>query len=502
MKREKGNTLVIVMIVAILVSSSVAIGFNYVISKDKTVRAFQQLVQLKYSAEAALEEVKANIRYSSYVNGRNQYLMNNSSYGGTTVFTKTLGNTMITAKLFSLGGYWHRIEAFATGTDNIRYGLAVQVRERDDFSKYLFFVDLDDINIGTTTIRGQVHGNKRIKNYFGGAKYYENVEAANQGTGSCPSGCSCNYGFAYCSGATASNTYYYKNTDPQAQYIPLPTTNDIATLHNYAVDCYDVSNSSTCWSSYGNFNTEIEFIFDAFSQTTKVKITAKHITTGATLKSVTLPLPPNNLIFVQNKITSLKGDLYGRVTIAVQDSSRCGVGDADTCNAAVNLTGPINYLDQDGDKAYLLYDQYNNVVNDTPAGVKWVEPQYRYKANPNYNPVTPSNLAIMAVGDIKQKCSTSPYNLTVNGVFLSSQGNWHLGLSCSTNSKGNYRFVGAMISKYSGWRYSCLNPPSCTSYEGWGLSGEYIYDTNLLNNPPEWMLQINKPLFVSYRRIY
>lgn len=502
MGNKSGNTLILVLIIGIGISGILLSGYSYVINKDKAISAHQKLVQLKYAAEGAMEEVKAKIEYSGYLNGRNLYLQNNSSPGGTTLFTKSLGENTISAKLFYLGSYWHRLETYATGPQGIKYSLAVQIRERDDFSRYVFFIELDDLNIGSTTVRGKAHTNKRLKNYFGNARYYEDASAANQGTGTCPGGCSCNYGFAYCSGATESNTYYYKNANPQAQFLPLPTTSEIATLHNYATDCYNVSNSSACWSAYGNFNTEIEFIFDSFTHSTSVKITAKHITTGATLKSVTLPLPSNNLIFVQNKITSLKGDLYGRVTIAVQDSSRCSSGAADSCNAAVNLTGSINYVDQDGDKAYLLYDQNGQVVNDTPAGVVWQEPTYTYKPNPNYNPAIPSNLAIMAVGDIKQKCSTSPYNLTMNGVYLSAQGNWHLGLGCANNSKGNFRYVGAMISKYAGWRYQCLNPPSCTNYKGWGLSGEYIYDTNLMNYPPEWMLQVNKPLYVSYRRIY
>ncbi|MFN7182192.1 MAG: hypothetical protein ACK4NF_05900, partial [Planctomycetota bacterium] len=440
----KGTSLILVMIVGIVVSGAVVVGFEYAIVKDKTITNFQKLVQLKYDAESALEKAKANIRWSNYVNGRNQYLMNNASYNGTTLFTETSGDNVVTAILFYLGSYWYRLEAQATYQPfNIKYAAAVQVRERDDFSKYLFFVDQEDINIGTTTVRGQVHSNKRLKNYFGGAKYYENVEAANQGTGPCPGGCTCTNGFAYCSGATPGNTFYYKGADSQAQVIPMPTTNDIATLHNEAVDCYKVSNASPCWSGFGNFNTEIEFIGGE-----QVKITAKHLTNGSTLKSVTLPLPPNNLIFVQNKVTKLEGDLRGRVTIAVADATRCSSGSPDSCNAAVNITNSINYIDQDGDKAYLLYDANGNVVNNTPAGVRWTEPTYTYKPNPNYNPSLPSNLTIMAVGDIKVKCS-APYNMTMHGVFFSAQGNWHLSLGCGTNAKGNFRYVGAMISKYA-----------------------------------------------------
>ncbi len=494
MRKEKGNSLITVMIVSVTVAGAVATGFQYIIVKDKTISSFQKLVQLKYASEAALDKAKANIRWSNYVNGRNQYLMNNSSPSGKTLFSETIGENLITAKLFYLGNYWYTLEAHASyPSANIEYVLAEQVRERDDFSKYIFFVDQNDINIGTTTVRGQVHGNKRVKFYFGNAKLYENVSAANQGTGTCPGGCSCNYGFAYCSGATTSNTYFYKEADPRSQVLPMPSTNEIATLHTHAIDCYKVTNSSPCWSSFGNFNTEIEFIGGD-----SVKITAKHLTRGTILKTVTLPLPSNNLIFVQNKITKLQGDLKGRVTIAVQDASRCSSSSSDSCNAAVNITGSINYIDQDGDKAYLLYDRNGNVVTDTPPGTVWSEPTYTYKPNPNYNPSIPSNLAIMAVGDIKTKCS-APYNLTMHGVFFSAQGNWHLSLGCGTNAKGNYRYVGAMISKYSGWRYSCS--PPCRSYRGWGLSGEYIYDGDLLNYPPEWMLQINKPLFVSYRRV-
>ncbi len=495
MKNKRGTSLILVMIVVVVAGGVVAAGFNYAISKDKTISSFQKMIQLKYAADSALEEVKAKTRYSIYLAGRNQYLYTNGSSTGTTVFTKAFGDSTIKATIFSLGNYWYRIEAEAAGINNFKYKVALQVKERDNFSRYVFFVDLDDLNIGTTTVRGQVHTNKRLKNYFGGARYYENVEAANQGTGSCPSSCTCNYGFAYCNGATPSNTYFYKDANPQGSVINMPTTSDIATLHTQAYDCYRVSNASPCWSAYGNFNTEIEFI-----NGNQVKITAKHLTTGATLKTVTLPLPSNNLIFVQNRVTSLKGNLNGRVTIAVQDATRCSSGSPDTCNAAVNFTGNVEYIDQDGDKAYQLYDSQGRVVTDTGMGVVWQEPNYQYKPNPNYNPSIPSNLTVMAVGDIMVKCTGTPYNFRLNSVNFSAQGNWHMSLACPSNSKGNLRYVGSMITKYAGWRYSCY--PPCSTYRGWGLSGEYIYDENLQSYPPDWIFPVDRPLFVSYRKIY
>ncbi|MCK4909062.1 MAG: hypothetical protein KAS70_04120, partial [Planctomycetes bacterium] len=246
-------------------------------------------------------------------------------------------------------------------------------------------------------------------------------------------------------------------------------TSEIATLHNETTGVYQVSNTSSEYSGFGNFNTEIEFIGD------QVKITAKKISDGSVLKTGTYPLPANKLIFVQNAVTSIKGDINGRVTVATMDK--------------VDITGSIRYVDGGGDRAYVLKEN-GVVIEDTPPGVVWSEANgYTYEENSDYDPTVSSAVGIMALKDVTIT-SAAPYNMEMHAAIFSSQGNWHCDLA---QRKGNLRVVGSMTHKRRGWRYS-------GSGYGWAKSGEYIYDTNLLAAPPDWYLAVDTPVFDSWRR--
>ena len=86
----------------------------------------------------------------------------------------------------------------------------------------------------------------------------------------------------------------------------------------------------------------------------------------------------------------------------------------------------------------------------------------------------------------------APYNMELHAAMFSSQGNWHCDLS---KTMGNLRVVGSMTQNTRGWRYNSRG-------YGWAKSGEYIYDQNLLTHPPEHYLQVEQPVFASWRRGY
>lgn len=412
--------------------------------RSDVVLSYDALYQARYAAEAGLEQAKNYIRTSAYNASGNIWLNSTSS------FTMTLNNMPVTVTVTSLGTGWHRLVATAR-TNNFDSSVSFEVRGRDSFSRYMFFTSQDYIAFGTTTVHGDVHSNQYIRYNSPGAKMYDDVTAV---TGIVNPG----------------NATFYGEVNGYAATIPWPTTSEIATLENDASGVYRVTNASPEYSGFGTFNTEIEFINN------QVMITAKRISDGAVLKTGTYPLPANNLIFVQNNVTSIKGDINGRITVATMGK--------------VDVTGKIRYKDNQGDLAYQL-KRYGVVTDpDSTGTLAWTEANgFTYEPNPAYNPGdTPSVCAIMAQNDVTIM-PTAPYNMEFHASTFSSQGRWKCDL---TQQKGNLRVLGSQTQKYRGWRYS--------GTWGWAKSGEYIYDSYLLNYPPSYYLQVDSPCFGAWWR--
>ncbi len=450
--------MLLVMVTAMIAAMLLFLGSFLlgVTSRAKVVAAYEITYQARYAAESALEVVKNNIKTSAYnVNG-NIWLTNNSSAGGYLAINDLMiGTIPVDVTITTLGTGWHRVAATAqSGYTNS--SVILECRGRDSFSRYMFMISLDDINIGTSTVHGDVHANRKVNFYYGGAMMYDDVTAVD--------------GIGYYSGASAANTTFYGEVNGYAATVPWPSTSEIATLQTSTSGVYDVSNSSSEYAGFGAFNTEIEFLGN------QVKITAKKISDGSTLKTGTYPLPANNLIFVQNNVTSLKGDINGRVTVATM--------------SAVNVTGKVRYIDNEGDKAYIL-KRYGVEVNPDMTGTDaWTTANgYTYEANSAYNPSVLSTVGIMALNDI-QITSAAPYNMEFHGATFSSTGKWYCSLA---QQKGNLRGLGSQGQKYRGWRYN-------GSGYGWAKSGEYIYDSALLNNPPAYYLQVDTPVFGAWFR--
>lgn len=448
--------LVTILISTIMVMASVVV--SQTMTRSEVSTTLNDLIPTLYAADAGIEQVKYNVRASSYNATGNVWLLANSSTSGyLAIDNMNVNNINVDVSIKDLGTGWNRITSTATRPDGKTTSVAMEVKGRDSFSKYMFFIDLDSINIGTTTVRGDTHSNRSVDFYYGGAKMYGNVTACR--------------GIGYYSGANASNTTFYKDVDGYVATIPWPKASDIATLHDTAQGVYQLSNLSPYYSGFGSFNTELTF------NGNMVTITTKNPGTGAIKSTGTYPLPANNLIFVQGAVTSLKGDINGRVTIATMDK--------------VDITGKIRYIDNEGDPAYQLYNSSGVPIATTSTGTAtWASPTYTYQSNPNYNPTTPSTMGIMALKDVTI-LPASPYNMEMHAATFSYQGNWHCDL---TQKMGNLRVLGSMTQKLGGWRYN-------GSGYGWAKSGEYIYDERLLTYPPPYWLGVDQPTFSSWRKI-
>ena len=456
MGKEKGIALVMATFTVALIAAFMASFITVVNSRGVLIETYESVAQARYAAESGLEEVKNYIRTSAYNAGGNVWLDSHSSpVGFLAIDNLMIDNITVDVTITGLANGWHRVVATAQAP-TLNSSALFEVRGRDSFSRYMFFTDQDDINIGATAVHGDVHSNRGINFAYGGAKMYDDVTAVQ--------------GIGFNSGATSGNTTFYGEVNGYAAAIPWPNTTEISALDSEAQGVYQVSNSSAEYSSFGIFNTEIEFSGNT------VTITAKNKTTGAVLKTGNYPLPVNNLIFVQNDVTSIKGDISGRVTVATLGK--------------IDVTGKIRYQDNEGDRAYLL-KRYGVIVDpDSTGTLAWTEANgFTYEPNPDYNPTVPAGIGLMAKNDITITSAAS-YNMEFHASTFSSLGNWHCDL---TQNKGNLRVLGSMTQKTKGWRYNA-------SDDGWAKSGEYIYDSNLLAYPPAHYLQVSAPLFGAWCR--
>jgi hypothetical protein len=379
------------------------------------------LTQALWTAEAGLEVVKKWIKESEYIEG-NVWLANHSSREGTVVVNGLeFGNGKAYVTVYSPTQEDERYTIISRGvlTKGKLKGtyeeIELKVIERDTFAKHLWYTGNDKLYVGTTTVHGDVHVNKYIGFFFGGARMFGATNAVT--------------GIYYWWGASEDNTSFYGPVNPYAPYLPPPQARDIAELEEKADEDYRVSG-----------NAVIEFRGDR-----------------VIINGVNLPLPANKLIFVKGRVY-VKGNLNGRVTIASQSN--------------IYITDNLRYVDGEGDPAYYYPGEVGG----------------EYVANPKYN--GKSLLGLMTTNNVVIP-NEAPYNIEFHCAILSTDGRWYCSLG---RRKGHMRFVGSMITKYRGWRYSSWG-------YGYAESGEYIYDPNLRYLNPAYFAKINKPRFVAWRKL-
>ncbi len=457
---NRGSALAAVLVVTILATGVVVALATYTFPFVRTSGSFNQRICALYAAEAGLERVRYDAASSNYDSTGNLWLMANSdtvANGGFLVYDDlVVGSATTDVRVFDIGAQpnqYYRVESTATYSDRT-VTLAWEIRARDTFAKYLFFVDVDNLNVGTTTMRGAVYVGKRLNNYYGGAKYYKSVESR--------------MGVTYNAGATSANTFYYDTTNFSAPQVNIPSTSEIATLHTYAeAPQFDVQNSSSYYSGGGSMNTYVTLTGS------QVSIVAKKTSNGQVVNSYTGALPQNGLLFSQGDVY-IQGDISGRLTVASMGK--------------VNITGKIRYIDSDGDFAYVLTKDGSVVPNNDDGTTNaWTSANgYDYVANSDFDPdpIAPPTLGLMAAGDI-EVANGAPYNMEQHAATFAATGRW----SCNLGSKkGNLRVLGSLVQNKGGWRYN-------GSGYGYAKSGEYIYDSMLLQTPPPFYLNVDQPLW-------
>ncbi len=308
------------------------------------------------------------------------------------------------------------------GQNSITLAQMVQVREY--WTKWMFFVSEDDLSFGDVDIDGAVHTNSNINFYTGGARFGKFVSA---------------YGsFLWNAPADPSNTSFEQGSQEYAQNRPLPTLAAITELAAVAGPGYYVDGNAT-----------IELLGD------QIRITPE----GVTPPPAPVPLPSNGVVYVTGNITSIQGQMTGKVTIA--------------CPGNIAVTGRITYVDRDGDPMY--QPTLGGVpVADWSTLTTW-DPGY--KLNSNFNMADESVLGLWSGQNVYVPWN-APTNMEINAALLTVDGRFYCELDDPMGNgvnKGNLRVLGSVVSKYGGWRAS---PP-----RGYALSGGYAYHEK---PPPRW----------------
>ncbi|MHC4608016.1 MAG: hypothetical protein ACYTAF_13985 [Planctomycetota bacterium] len=464
---QRGSAIAAALVIIILVVGMGAALATVSISLTQSSSMHNVVLVASYEAEAGIERVLADVAASGYDDRGNLWLIDNSvpawdSYetrpwaSDVPVFgPQKVGRAMVEVYIYDLDDpsrdnddfMFYRVISSAT-LDGRTVMLAQDVRARDTFAKYMFFVDADSISFGTSTVRGAVHSNRSIYFYFGGAHFYDPVTAKR--------------GFYYRSGANQQNTNFYDRVDSGAPHIKMPSVNEINFLRPNAEGVYDVHNDNNIYGGQGSLDAEIEFLGD------QVYIRAIRATTGETIREGTYPLPASKIIFVQGDVVSVKGEINGRCTVAA-------IGDID-------VTGPITYVDSEGDPRYQLLKNGTPMDPET-TNEPWTEANgFTYEENPNYSGDSVCGLMTAKGVTVTRD---APYNMELHAAIYAATQNWHCDLS---ERKGNLKVVGSIVNKRGGWRYNSAG-------YGWAQSGEYIYDALLLQNPPPYWLPVDSPIY-------
>ena len=212
---QRGAALVVVAAISFILIAAAGALMSQVIARVNTDFTFDETLQATYAADAGLEDVKYYVKNSDYDADGNIWLSTNSSptgfpaISGLQVGGYGAQPSNVNVTITDLGTGWYRAISTATQPSGKFSSTAIEIKGRDSYSKYMFFWNVADLNVGTTTVRGDVHSNMKDNFYYGNARMYGNVTAVQ--------------GIFYYSGATTANTYFYKDVDGNVSIIPNPT---------------------------------------------------------------------------------------------------------------------------------------------------------------------------------------------------------------------------------------------------------------------------------------
>ncbi len=488
---DRGSAIALVLVLIVLIAGMGVALATVTSAHNRSSASFHLTLEATYVAEGALEQAKYAISMSMYDLNGNVWLNTYAnpedgdniypSPGDRAVPPTALDPALPTGQPLKIGRGTAELYAYSEDTRGEMYRLVVRavvaertvtvaqdLRARDTFARYATYVASGALNFlssstSPTTVAGDIHSNGDIFFWGDGSgarfNFLDKVSTAGR--------------FRFRNGANSGNTSF-RSSQQFAPSVNMPPIRSIDLLRASTTGAYDLHQTNPLYTSANPINADIQLMGSM------VQITAKDSVTGAVLNpgAPAVPLPADGVIYVQGSVTSIKGTSSGQVTVATPGS--------------IDVTGRLTYVDSSGNPAYLLMKNGAPVPgNDTPPGVVW-DSSYSYVPNPAYSPSagTPA-VGLMAGWDV-EITPAADYNMELHAAVLSATSNWYAN-SSPGNVKGNFRFVGSLSSNNPGYRSQ--------GTDGWSLSGGYVYDANLLRNPPPRWLMVEQSFWGPRRQV-
>lgn len=454
-RRQRGSTILAVLPISLVAAGMVLLNLTQanVSLREQEMRRHQHTAVAR--AQSMLALAQAQIKTSAYNAVGNVVLRAALDVTPRETMLNEVGNTVhVLAQtedaevwVSHLTGSWYQLDAVAR-VGNTHGHVRALVRERDPWTRFYAFTDRRSLGATGISSGGEIHTNRYMRFYYPDTEYTDPVTATE--------------GFYFYYGATPENTSLPAGSNPYAENIPMPDLGAIADRaeHNSAA-------FNAAWAALGLTSAAVQSAveFHLLLEGDSYSITIKNKYTGDVVGTVSdLALPETGVIYVPMDISGLKGTLNGKLTIATQGK--------------ITLTGSLQYVDDEGDTAYL---------NGIPENPETDE----YQPNPEYD--GSSSLGIMAYSNIHYH-NDAPDQMEHNAYFFSANGSFGVP-SSSYPLKSTLRRIGGVATKYS-------NVGAWMS-RGTVFSGfpnrRYFYDDHLVSEPPPHFLEVDRPLFAAIR---
>ncbi len=497
--RQKGSALIMVTVMSIVLGLMMVALYESMISRSKVETYGDETTIRFYATEAGLSRARYMVtRHSNeatgenwlkywsgtapdspfppnapdamrpvvWEDGRDYFIIGDPTTAVTNVQIFVIDTNPAAIDTFR---NWYFVVARAE-TNGETVALAQTMRPRDLFSRYARFVSNNELSIGdNAAYTGEVHCNRDIN--LGG----KNIRFMEDTT------CSGIFkGTYYDSSNTrgAPYTKFYKNFLPGVSQITLPEASDIEAIGDNPPPnavLYDAKNAefkSLCASKTGYTPTDsdrvdVTLTFKKTKMDTNVKVYNSSGSLKASYNTADENIPHNSTIFTRGNVFC-KGDLAARLTLYATKQA--------------TVSGPLRYVNEAGEGQYAVYKNGAKTNFDTGKRewtdtASWASTGYEYKQDPAW--VKPSAggapfnpcLGIVAVNDIFIGMDTADNNTEVHAYLFSCSNVVRPKAGLDTTNKNLY-VLGGLIT-------TGTNPLS----GNWAYR-HYVYDRNLMTNPP------------------
>jgi hypothetical protein len=531
MNHRKGSALLLVTLLGIAMVAMAAGLISFSMTANKTSYNLDLITICRYSAEAGMEEVKANLKHDDEIESSG-YFQSPLYSGPQPAVNKTIGKANVQISYFVVDAPSGRYRAEVLSTvDKMKYRLSMDFSYQVSntagpnslFSKYATFIAQDYVIVGNVYTQGYYHSNNYIKFTDSGARFYEQVTAANHFR----DGSNNQYYAPYTMPSPWSNMFQSTETpshDPAIGTIATPTYAVINTdLYPKAQDPaitppkFWVDPANPYYASVASTmsKVDISFAHDNAAQVTTATIQIRN-SSGTIIRTETQVVDPSKdtLLYSTKQISSIKGTLYGRLAVATSfkpssTTYSSSYGENIYATPSVTFTDDLILVDQNGNPKNWIYSgagtgnpvkqksgKYNfpgipastsSTATDSNSSTYHMNNMYATwdnvnigpKLNPNFNPTFKPSIGIISNGDVLAE--SSPYNVIMDAAIYVSDPAARI-RSSLTYQKGNEQFFGCRITQQ--------NPINASGSYGYTRSRHFTYDVDFVTNPPPFFVAI------------